>query len=369
MNIATITAAVASLSWLIVIGVIVIVVIRASRGQRLRSGTALIVGTVAVALLLNVISAGIVFVQPQERAVVISAFPGQAGIRANALQPGLNWIIPFFENVITYPISRQTYTMSGIPQEGQIQGDDSVQARTSDGQVVFVDASVIFTLNPDRIVDVHIRWQNNYVDNLIRPQARGVIRDWVSQFGVEGVYSTNREELTSNIQEGLRTVFADEGLVLIDFVMRNITFSPEYAASVEQKQIAEQLAQQAELTVEQRRQEAEQARQLAQGQADAVEIRAQGDAAALLINAQAEADARVLRAQAEAQALELLAAAIEENPDVLTLEYVQRLSPNIQVMLLPSDNPLLLPVPGFNELDTQSTLPPASPSPAPETTP
>ena len=358
MNIATITAAVASLSWLIVIGVIVIVIIRASRGQRLRSGTALIIGTVAIALVLNVLSAGIVFVLPQERGVVISAVPGQEGIRANALQPGLNWIIPFFENVVMYPISRQTYTMSGVAQEGQIQGDDSVQARTSDGQVVFVDASVIFTIDPNRTIDVHIRWQNNYVDNLIRPQARGVIRDWVSQFGVEGVYSTNREELTANINEALREELGKEGLFLVDFVMRNITFSPEYAASVEQKQIAEQLAQQAQLTVEQRRQEAEQARQLAQGQADAVEIRAAGDAAALLINAQAEADARLLRAQAEAQALELLAAAIEDNPDVLTLEYVQRLAPNI---------PLLLPVPGFDQPDTQSTLPPSAPTP--ETTP
>ena len=61
-------------------------------------------------------------------------------------------------------------------------------------------------------------------------------------------------------------------------MIRNITFSPEYAASVEQKQIAEQTAQQAKLTVEQRRQEAEQARQVAQGAADAVVIAAKGDA-------------------------------------------------------------------------------------------
>jgi len=59
-------------------------------------------------------------------------------------------------------------------------------------------------------------------------------------------------------------------------VLRNISFSPEYAASVEQKQIAEQQAQQAKLTVEQRKQEAEQARQVAQGVADAVVIKSQG---------------------------------------------------------------------------------------------
>ncbi len=50
-----------------------------------------------------------------------------------------------------------------------------------------------------------------------------------------------------------------------DFVLRNIAFSPEYAASVEQKQIAEQLAQQAAFVVQQRKQEAEQARKTARG--------------------------------------------------------------------------------------------------------
>jgi regulator of protease activity HflC (stomatin/prohibitin superfamily) len=262
--------------------------------------------------------------------------------------------------------------MSGMPQEGAIQGDDSVQARTSDGQVVFVDASVIFRIDPDQAVDVHIRWQNNYVDNLIRPQARGVIRDWVSQFGVEGVYSSNREELTLSIEEDLQTRLSDEGLELIDFVMRNITFSPEYAASVEQKQIAEQLAQQAVFVVEQRKQEAEQARQQAQGLADAAAIRAEGDARAILINAQADADARLLKAEAEAEALSMLAASIRQNPDVLTLEYIQRLSPNISVMLLPSENPLLLPLPSVEELGSSlgtSPLPTPLPSPSEGDTP
>jgi len=123
-------------------------------------------------------------------------------------------------------------------------------------------------------------------------------------------------------------------MALIEFVLRNIAFSDEYSASVEQKQIAEQQAQQAALIVEQRRQEAEQARQVAQGQADAAVIAAQG-----------RADARIIEAEAEARALELIAAAIRDNPELLTYQYIQKLSPGIQVMLVPSDNPFLLPLP------------------------
>ena len=255
------------------------------------------------------------------------------------------------ENVLHYPITRQTYTMSIAPQEGQILGDDSVEARTSDGQVVRVDASVIFALQPDAVVDTHKKWQGRYVDNLIRPQARGIIRDAVSQFAIEEVYSTQRFALSALIEGSLEEALNEGGLVLHDFVLRNIAFSPEYAASVEQKQIAEQEADRAIFVVRQREEEANQARAVAAGQADAV-----------VINAQGLADARVIEAQAEATALELLAAALALNPDLVTFEYVQRLGPGIQVMLVPTDNPFLLPLPSLDGSTTgTTTIEPTSP--------
>jgi regulator of protease activity HflC (stomatin/prohibitin superfamily) len=295
-----------------------------------------ILGLIALAVLMTVVSAGLVFVQPEERGVVISALDPK-GYRAEALQPGLRWVVPFFENVVTYPISRQTYTMSIAPLEGSIQGDDSVTARTADGQELFIDASVIFAIDPDKVIDVHIDWKNRYIDELVRPQARGIIRDATSQYGVEELVTSQRDEFKESMQSALASKMAENGLMLVDFVLRNITFSPEYAASVEQKQVAEQQAQQAALVVEQRKQEAEQARQTAQGQADAAVIAAEGRAAA-----------RLLEADAEARALELIAAALAGNPDLITYSYVQKLAPGIQVMLVPNDNPFLLPLPSLN---------------------
>ncbi len=102
-------------------------------------------------LVLTTLSAGLVFIQPEERGVVISAVAPE-GYREQALQPGLNWILPFLENVIGYPISRQTYTMSIAPSEGAVSGDDSIAARTSDGQEVSIDASVIFSVDPEKVV-------------------------------------------------------------------------------------------------------------------------------------------------------------------------------------------------------------------------
>lgn len=333
MNVAEMLRSMAAVMWVVALGVVALGVVRASRGRGVRPLAGLLIAVLVAALVLTSVGAGLVFIRPEERGVVLSAVtPG--GFRPAALQPGLHWVVPFFETVVLYPISRQTYTMSIAPSEGAIIGDDSVAARTADGQEVLVDASVIFAVDPARVIDVHIQWQHRYANELVRPQVRGIMRDAVSQFGVEQIVTSRRQEMVDGIRRVLAERLDDNGLVLVDFVLRNITFSPEYAASVEQKQIAEQQAQQAAFVVEQRRQEAEQARQVAQGPADAAVIAAEG-----------RAEARLIEAEAEARALEMLAAALRDNPEVLTFEYIQKLAPGIQVMLVPSNTPFLLPLP------------------------
>jgi regulator of protease activity HflC (stomatin/prohibitin superfamily) len=344
MNIVTVIQGLAALSWLAFFGVIVYAVMKAARERTVKGTVPLVVIVLVAAVVFNLAAAGMVFVEPTERGVVVSAL-GEGGVRDDALQPGLNWVVPFFDRVVPYTISRQTYTMSIAHSEGERLGDDSVEARTSDGQVVYVDASVIFAIDPTEVVKVHIDWENRYVDGLIRTLSRGSIRDGVSAYGIEEIYSTQRAALTAQITETLSAKLANEGFVLVDFVLRNIAFSEEYSASIEQKQIAEQQAQQAFFVVEQRKQEAEQARQAAQGEADANVIRAEGQAAALILQAQAEAEARLIQAQAEAQALQLLGQAIATNPDILSLQYIEKLSDDINVMLLPADSPFILPLP------------------------
>lgn len=359
MNFAIVIQAITTVLWIGVVGLVILMVIRSSRGMGVKPMLVTTLVMAGSAIVLTLVSAGLVFIQPEERGVVISALDPK-GYREQALDPGLHWIVPFLENVRTYPISRQTYTMSIATIEGQVQGDDSISARTTDGQEVFIDASVIYSINPEDVVTVHIEWQDRYTSDLVRPLVRGVIRDAVSQYSVQSVYSTQRTAMTEKILENLRSKLEENGLLLADFVLRNITFSQEYAASVEQKQIAEQLAQQARFTVEQRKQEAEQARQVAEGQADAV-----------VINAKGQADARIIQAEAEAKALELIALALAQNPDLLEYTYVTRLAPGVQVMLVPSNSPYLfqLPTPGASTGSSELGIPSILPTPVPTTTP
>jgi regulator of protease activity HflC (stomatin/prohibitin superfamily) len=358
MNIASVFQAAATLAWILTFAVIALAVVRAGQKRPLKSGLTTVVVMLVLAIVLTVTSLGLVFIRPQERGVVISAV-SEGGIRLQPLNSGVHWIFPILETVERYSIARETYTMSIAPSEGEIQGDDSIAARTADGQEIYVDASVIYSIDPAKVVQVHIAWQDRYAVDLVRPQTRGIIRDAVSQFGVEEVNSTKRQEFVQMIEEILSEKLADNGILLIDFVLRNITFSPEYAASVEQKQISEQQAQQAALIVEQRKQEAEQARQVAQGRADAAVIAAQG-----------AAEGRIIEAQAEAEALRLIAEAIQDNPDLLTYQYISKLSPNIQTMLLPANAPFIFPFPEVGPAPASSASPAVpEPTPLPTTTP
>jgi regulator of protease activity HflC (stomatin/prohibitin superfamily) len=344
MNIAALLDGVATLSWLVAIGALGFAVFNAARGRKFAGGAVLVVSAVVAAILLTSVAAGLVFLQADEYGVVISALQPN-GYRAEALGPGLHWVVPFVESVRTYSVARQTYTMATTGTEGQVTGDDSIQARTKDGQQVFIDASVIYAVDPAKVINLHIVWQGRYEDNVVRPVSRAAIRDAVSQYGVEEIVSSARSALEQNITDEINQSLTSNNLILTSFLLRNIRFSDEYAAAVEQKQIAEQQAQQAKFVVEQKKQEAEQVRQTAQGAADAAVIAAQGRAQATVLQAEAEGKARVIAAKAEAEALGLISAQLKGNPDLLTFRYIEKLAPNVQIMYLPANSPYLLPLP------------------------
>src|SRR5512139_1048281 len=343
MNIADVVRTLAGFAWLAAIALGVLLVLRVSRNRPVKGLGTVTIAVVIAAFLLTLIGAGLVFINPEERGVVISALDSK-GYRTDPLTPGLHWIVPFAERVEQYKISRQTYTMSAANQEGQVTGDDSIRARTKDGQEVFIDASIIYSIDPNQVIPLHINWQNRFEDQVVRPAARNAIRDAVSQYGVEEIVSTKRAEMENLISDSITSKFAQNDLLMVDFLLRDIHFSEEYAAAVEQKQIAEQQAQQARLVVEQRKQEAEQARQVAQGSADAAVIAAKG-----------AAEARLIQAEAEAKANELLAQSL--TPALVQYQYILKLAPGVQTIFIPSGNQFILPLPG-NPSETTTTVTP-----------
>ena len=156
-----------------------------------------------------------VYIQPDQRGVVISALEPQ-GYRPDPLEPGPHWITPFVESVRLYSIAPQTYVMSAqsIP-------DDSINSVTRDGQEAFLSVSVRYTLDPDKLLDLHINWQDYYQDRLVRPLVRRTTRDTVRIYNTVELTS-KRSELEQAISVKLSQEFATNDLILLDFAIEDI---------------------------------------------------------------------------------------------------------------------------------------------------
>ncbi|OQY87929.1 MAG: hypothetical protein B6D39_12005 [Anaerolineae bacterium UTCFX2] len=350
----------AVIAWFWFVLVVILLVLRGYQAGGMRSMLRVflswrIIVALVIAITLSLLSASLVFIEPQEVGVVISVLSPN-GYREQPLRSGLHVVVPLAERVVRYPIYWQTYTMSTEPFEGSKQGADSISARTEDGQLVYLDSSVIYRIDANEAVRVHIDWQKRYIDDFIRPMMRGIIRTEVSQFTADEINSSKRKNLEENLGELLRNAFSDNGFVLGRFLLRNIAFSDQYANAIEMKQVAEQERQQREY-------QAEQMRKLAEGERDRLKIEADGRAAAIEIEAAAQATAIVLKAQAEQSALNLIREALAGDAQLLTYRYIEKIAPNLRVMLLPNNNPLLLPLPDMlsdqtGEFELTQTLTP-----------
>jgi regulator of protease activity HflC (stomatin/prohibitin superfamily) len=296
-----------------------------------------VLGVVAVSAL----SASLVFIDPREVGVVISLF-AEKGVRERPLKSGLHWIVPVVEQVERYPIVMQTYTMAGRVTEGDTYGDDAIRARTADGQLVIIDVSYMYKINADKAVDLHINWQHRYVDDLIRPVLRALVRHEASKFTVDEINSHKRKAFEAALNELIKMHSEDRGLVSHVVLVRNITFSGEYALSVEEKMTALQRVTEADY-------KAKQVANLAMGEAEQIKISANARADAIRVKAQAEATAHVVQARAEAEALERIAGALQQRDNLLTYRYIDKLSPGIKAMLLPNNAPLILPMPALRD--------------------
>jgi len=348
------------IAWIIFGLLVVFLTLRAFREGGPREvyktiGSKRIIISFILALTITLISAALVFIEPQQVGVVVSVL-SRDGYREQPFRSGLHWIVPLAERVNIYPIYWQTYTMSNDPLEGEKIGDDSIAARTSDGQSVFLDTSVIYRIDSNEVIQVHIDWQDRYIEQFVRPILRGIVRTEVSQFTADEVNSSKRKILEANLDELVRNAFGDQGFILDRFLLRNIAFSQEYAKAIELKQVAEQ-----EQT--QREYEAEQMRKLAEGVRDKYEFEAEGKAKAILLEGKAQADVIILKGKADAEALRLINEVIKKNPDMITFRYVDKLGQAMRAMLVPSDNPFLLPMPDIlSEIESESGF---TPTPTP----
>jgi regulator of protease activity HflC (stomatin/prohibitin superfamily) len=311
---------------------VALVVAAASQGRSVRRGVILaVVGGIA-GIFFMVVAEGLLIVQPTQRAVVFNTVAGEL---ETPRDEGIHIIVPGIQQTTIYRVSQQNYTMSGISGEGNQAGNDAIEARSVDGQEVFLDVTVLYRIDADTINTLHRNWADSpqgYEDGLVRPVIRSVSRDVVATFQAEQIYGASREEVQAEINRRVTEQLAPEGLTVNNLLVREINFSDAFIEAIEAKQVEEQRLQRAET-------EAERVRTEARGQAEAEIERARGDA-----------ESRRIRAEAEAEALRLVSEQIAANPNLLQYTYIQNLSDNVELALVPSNTPFLFDFDSFTQM-------------------
>ncbi|MBN2346634.1 MAG: prohibitin family protein [Candidatus Aminicenantes bacterium] len=238
-----------------------------------------------------------IVVDPGEKAVIFNKATGSLRVTPNE---GFYFLVPLVEEPTVYDMKTRTYTMSIAQLEGEIKGDDSLQALTSDGQTVLLDISVRYHPDRDNLDKLHRTLGIDFVNKVVRPQVRSAVRMIVSEYPVLDVYSGKRMQIQEEINKDLGKSFKQNHITLEEVLLRNVQFSREFQQAIENKQIAQQEAQRMKYVLE--KQELEKKR-------------------------------KIIEAEGEAESLRLKGRVLAENPALVQYEYVKLLAPNIQAII------------------------------------
>lgn len=199
---------------------------------------------------------------------------GQVGVKSlfgkidnEVLTSGLNVINPLYD-VKTIDIKTLNYTMSGVHDEGDKEGDDAIRVLTADGLEVIIDLTVLYRVTSDQAPRLIRETGLDYRDKIVRPLTRTKIRDNAVYFTAIELYSNKRDLFQGRIFKSIDTDFKKRGLILEQLLVRNITLPQNVKTSIEEKIKAEQDAQKMEFVLQKEKQEAERKRVEAQGIAD-----------------------------------------------------------------------------------------------------
>jgi regulator of protease activity HflC (stomatin/prohibitin superfamily) len=188
-------------------------------------------------------------------------------VQDDVLTSGLNFVNPLMD-VKTIDVRTQNYTMSGVHNEGDVNGDDAIRVLTADGLEVVIDLTVLYRVQASQAPKIVKEIGYDFKNVVIRPITRTKIRDNAVYYTAVDLYSVKRDEFQARIFKTIESNLKARGLVLEQLLVRNITLPTSVKGSIEEKIKAEQDAQKMQYVLQKEKQEAERKRVEAQGIAD-----------------------------------------------------------------------------------------------------
>lgn len=292
-----------------ILGALAVVFLISKRGRTggafssfIRGSARLVLTAIIVLIVIVVLAQSLTIVQAGTVGVV-----KRLGAVRRELSPGMHFIFPLLDKVVVYPTVKKTYEASEIPAQSKADFPDLIiTALTSDGQQIKVGITARFMIQPGKAAWIlqNLGTEEEYVEKVVKTEIRGSGRRVPTKFAAYDLYTKRSYEAQQALFDEITPKFEKNGLILDELVLRNITFTAEYAKTLEEKQIALE-----NITTEKNKLEQEKIRK----------------------------EQKIVSAEGDAKSIEIRQAALSKNPTIIQWEFVQRLAPNIQWGILPQN--------------------------------
>lgn len=258
-----------------------------------------------VIFVLAILSTGLTIIDPGHVGVVrrFSAVTGEV------FSPGIQWMPPFISSIEVVDVRTRS-----IREEGYT-------AASKEQQDLFMNLTLNYHVDPQAAPRIVNEIGSDFEAKIVKPRFLDIPKSVTDDYATTIVLNS-RDEIRSKATELLREALAPYGFVVENIALENFGYSPEYNAAIEQKQIEQQ-------RVETEKQKLEQAKVAAQ---TAVE------------QAKGLANAQIERARGEAEANRLVSQSLTE--EILTNRYIEKLTPGIKTVLVPSGDGFILDLGG-----------------------
>ena len=180
----------------------------------------------------------------------------------NTLKPGVNFVNPM-ANVVKFDARTQELK-------------ETMNVPSKEGLSVELEISLLYSLSFENANKIYKTVGEDYVEKILIPQFRSVVRGVTARYEARSLYTAERELLSREMETELSKLVQPRGITLEAAPLRQIILPPGLTNSIEEKLKSEQESQRMQFILQRETQEAERKRIEAKGIADFQDIVSKG---------------------------------------------------------------------------------------------